>query len=208
VTALSAPPLKRSSVDVSQLPTTVFGNRALTWWGTIGYIAAEGTTLIVCAVAYLYIRQNFRTWPPEGTPLPALTIPSIQAGLMLLSVPVMAMTSRAARRLDVRGTGLGLAASMLFVTAFCVLRWFEFHALHTRWDSNAYGSAAWAVVFAHATLLAAQFAESLVITLIFLVGPVEEKHLADADDVCQYWYFLIASWLVLYLLVFISPRLS
>ena len=65
-----------------------------------------------------------------------------------------------------------------------------------------------AIVFAHATLLVAQFFESGTMTVLLFVGPVEPKHLADVDDSCLYWYFMTGSWMVLYLLVFISPRLA
>lgn len=195
------------SIDVSALPSTTFGHRALTWWGTLGFIAAEGTTLIVCAVAYLYVQRNFRTWPPHETPLPSLTIPTVQVVLMALSIPVMAWTSRGARRFDLGRARIGMLASTAFVLVFCVLRWFEFSALHTRWDTNAYGSTAWAIVFAHATLLVAQLFEGATMAVLLVKGPVEPKHLADVDDSCLYWYFMTGSWILLYLLVFVSPRL-
>jgi hypothetical protein len=43
--------------------------------------------------------------------------------------------------------------------------------------------------------------------VLLMKGPVEPKHLADVDDSCLYWYFMTGSWMVLYLLVFVSPRL-
>ena len=198
----------QGSIDVSALPETTFGHRAVTWWGTLGFMAAEGTTLVVCAVAYLYLQRNFQTWPPAGVPLPSLTIPTIQAALMLLSIPVVMATSRAARRLDLGRVRIGMVLATVFALVFCVLRWFEFRALHTRWDTNAYGSAAWAIVFAHATLLVAQLAEGAAITALLYLGPVEPKHIADVDDSCLYWYFMTGAWIVLYLLVFVSPRLQ
>ena len=30
-------------VDVSRLPTTVFGHRSHMWWGTLGFMLIEGT---------------------------------------------------------------------------------------------------------------------------------------------------------------------
>ena len=197
---------EQGSIDVSGLPSTTFGHRALTWWGTVGFMAAEGTTLIICAVAYLYVQRNFQVWPPRETPLPSLTASTIQLLLMAVSVPVMISTSRAARRLDLGGVRRGMLLSTGFALAFCVVRWFELQALHTRWDSNAYGSTVWAVVFAHATLLVAQFFESAALSALLLLGPVEPKHFGDVDDSCLYWYFMTGAWLVLYLLVFISPR--
>ena len=196
-----------SRIDVSELPSAAFGHRAITWWGTLGFMTAEGITLIVCVVAYLYVQRNFFRWPPAGTPLPSLVTPTIQVAVMLLSIPVMVWTSRAARRLDLRGVRVGMVLSGVFAVAFCVLRWFEFHALNTRWDSNAYGSAVWAILVAHATLLVTQVFESGAIAAILFRGPVQPNHFGDVDDSCLYWYFMTGAWILLYLLVFLSPRL-
>ena len=48
----------RSLIDVSELPTFVFGRRAITWWGTLGFAAIEGTSLLVCAVAAAACRES------------------------------------------------------------------------------------------------------------------------------------------------------
>ena len=59
--------------SVANLPTTTFGHRSLVWWGTLGFIVIEGSTLFVCVVSYFYVRQNFPTWPPEHVLRPSLT---------------------------------------------------------------------------------------------------------------------------------------
>ena len=59
----------RPTIDVSNLPTFVFGREAITWWGTVGFAAIEGMSLVVCAVAYLYLRKNVYHWPPPPTRL-------------------------------------------------------------------------------------------------------------------------------------------
>jgi cytochrome c oxidase subunit I+III len=196
-----------ASVDVSALPSAAFGHRAITWWGTLGFMTAEGLTLVVCVVAYIYVQRNFPRWPPPGTPLPSITIPLLQMAVMLLSIPVMIWTSRAARRLDLRGARVGMVLSGILAVGFCVLRWFEFQALNTRWDSTAYGSAVWAILVAHTTLLVTQVFESSTMAAILYLGPVEPKHFGDVDDSCLYWYFLTGGWILLSLLVFFSPRL-
>jgi heme/copper-type cytochrome/quinol oxidase subunit 3 len=47
----------------------------------------------------------------------------------------------------------------------------------------------------------------LLIALVMFVGPVEQKHYADAGAVAVYWYFIAISWVALYTIVFITPRL-
>ena len=58
----------RAVADVASLPTTTFGNRGILWWGTLGFIVIEGSTLAICALTYFYLRKNFYTWPPQFIP--------------------------------------------------------------------------------------------------------------------------------------------
>ena len=197
---------ERSVIDVAALPEVVFGHRALTWWGTVGFAVIEGWTLALCVVSYFYLRRNFVEWPPLGTRNPSLLIPTINLVLMLVSLAPAEWIKRKSRELDTRAVTIGLIICSLFAIVFCVLRWYEFTALNTRWDSNAYGSAAWTTVGFHATLLIVEAAEVLGVTAIFLTRRVEEKHYADAEDVALYWYFLIGSWIPIYVILYLLPR--
>jgi cytochrome c oxidase subunit III len=197
----------RVVADVSTLPRTVFGHRSLMWWGTIGFIAIEGTTLFICVVSYLYLRRNFSTWPPEHVLRPALLIPTVQAGLMLLSNVPMRWADQASSRMDIVGVRRGFLVCSVLAVGMTVLRWFEFKSLHVRWDSNAYGSAAWATLTAHGTLLLLEMAETAAFTFLLFKGPVEERDLAGASDNALYWYFMTGVWIPLYVVVFLSPYL-
>jgi cytochrome c oxidase subunit III len=195
----------RVVADVSELPRTVFGHRSLMWWGTLGFIVIEGSTLFICVVSYFYLRRNFPTWPPEHVFRPALLIPTIQAGLMLLSNIPMRWADRASSRMDVRGVRNGFVLCSVLAVIMTVLRWFEFNSLHVRWDSNAYGSVAWATLTAHGTLLLLETAETLAFTVLLFKGPLEERDLAGASDNALYWYFMSGVWIPLYVVVFLSP---
>jgi hypothetical protein len=35
---------------------------------------------------------------------------------------------------------------------------------------------------------------------------LEAKHFSDVNDLAFYWYFLVLSWIPLYVLVFLAPR--
>jgi cytochrome c oxidase subunit III len=195
----------RAVADVRHLPRTVFGNRALMWWGTMGFIIIEGTTLFICAVTYFYLRRNFATWPPQHVYRPGLVIPTIQVLVMLLSIVPMRWTDRATYRMDLRTVRIGLLICSLLILVMCVLRVYEFRALKVRWDTSAYGSAAWAVVFSHTTLLVLEAAETLAITGLMFGDQVEERDLSGVSDNALYWYFLTGVWVPLYIAVFLSP---
>jgi cytochrome c oxidase subunit III len=197
----------RVVADVSRLPTVVFGHREIVWWGTFGFVVIEGFTLAIVAAAYLYLRKNYISWPPYGAMRPDLLIPTIQVIAMAASIPAMVWLQRVAKRLDAGAVTIGLAVGLAFALLFCWLRWYEFRALNVRWDTDAYGSAAWAVLAFHATLLVLEAYEVGGMLLIFLAGRVEPKHFSDVNDLAFYWHYMIGFWFVLYLLVFWSPRL-
>jgi cytochrome c oxidase subunit 3 len=195
----------RVVADVSALPRTVFGHRSLMWWGTVGFIAIEGTTLFICAVSYFYLRKNFATWPPEHVFRPALLIPTLQVVLMALSNVPMRWADRASSRLDLRGVRSGFLICSVLAIIMTVLRWFEFRALNVRWDSNAYASAAWATVTAHGTLLLLETAETIAFTWLLFGDHIEERDLAGTSDNALYWYFMTGVWVPLYVIVYLSP---
>lgn len=199
-------PRQQASVDVSGLPDITFGSRNLVWWGTVAFMVIEGTTLAMCAATYLYLRRNFSALPPERISLPGVGLATLEAALMLASFVPVALLSRAASRKDLPACRGWMLVAIAFNLAFVALRWFELGALHVRWDLNAYGSSAWLVLIVHGTLLAAAVGELAVFSLIAWTGRWEEKHFPDASELAMYWYFMCLSWLPLYAMVFLLPR--
>ena len=197
---------RQASIDVSGLPDVTYGNRNLVWWGTVAFMAIEGTTLAMCAGTYLYLRRNFSMLPPARVAVPGLTLATLEVALMLASFVPVAILGRAASRKDLPACRLRLLVAIAFNLAFVALRWFELADLHVRWDLNAYGSSAWLVLIVHGTLLAAEVGELAVFSLIAWTGRWEEKHFPDTTDLALYWYFMCLSWFPLYAIVFLLPR--
>ena len=195
------------ALDVSRLPTTVFGHRSHMWWGTLGFMLIEGTTLLVCVASYFYLRLNFTSWPPERTLRPSLVWPTVHVVVLLVSCIPVALGDRAARRLDLPALQRWFVVASAFAVSFLFLRWQDFLALNVRWDANAYGSIAWMTAGFHGTILLLQVVETLVFTLFIFTNDFEEKHFSDAVDSCFYWFFFVGSWIPLYLTLYLSPRL-
>lgn len=196
----------RAVLDVSELPTLVFGHKNVAWWGTLSFMVIEGTTLAVALSSYLYLRKNFPHWPPEPTPVPDLLIPTLNTLLLLAVLIPMASVSKAAKRMDLHGVRVGLLVAVAMTVVNTVLRFWEFAALNTRWDEHVYGSIAWATLGLHTTLLLVDVVESAVIAALMFIGPIEKKHFADASDAAFYQYFLSLSYIVVYVVLFLSPR--
>jgi heme/copper-type cytochrome/quinol oxidase subunit 3 len=197
----------RVVIDVSVLPDSVFGNRDILWWGTLGFVVIEGFTLALCAMAYVYLMQNFAAWPPENTPLPSLGAPTANLVLMLASLPVAVWVHRSAKRHELGHVRLGLTVCSALVLVFMALRLVELIvSLNVKWNTNAYGSAQWLVVGSHATLLMIQAVEVIGIAAMFWIAPLERKHFSDAADAMFYWYFMVLVWVPLYVLCYLIPR--
>lgn len=200
------PAPRRSTIDASGLPDVVFSSKSVNWWGTLSFMTIEGATLAVCAASYLYLRRNFVTWPPPPVPLPDLLVPTINLVLLLLVIVPMAYVHVMSHRRDIGAMRLGLSVAAAMSLAATVLRYFELRALNVRWDENAYGSVAWLVVGAHATLLVVDVFETGVFAALSYSSKWEEKHFSDAEDAALYQYFLSLVWVPLYFLVYFSPR--
>ena len=197
--------VKGRALDVSELPTIVFGHRSLMWWGTLGVMAIEGTVFALAVMAYFYLRSHQETWPITSNP-PDLSWGTLNTAVMLASFVPAHLAKRAAERLDLRGVRLWLGISLLFGLAFLVVRAFEFAGLNVRWDSNAYGSVVWLLLGLHTTHLATDFYDSVVLELLFFAGPLDASRFVDVSENSFYWYFVVWTWVPIYLVIYWGAR--
>jgi cytochrome c oxidase subunit 3 len=205
---MSATPRRtRPVIDVSQLPDIAFAPNDIMWWGTLSFIVIEGWTLVLCAVAYLYLTQNFNAWPPIGTPRPSLVVPTVQMALMLVTLPLLWRLQQSARRFDLAPVKRGLVILSVFNLAFVLLRcWELLRSLNVKWDTNAYGSAQWLILTMHGTLLLVELVEIAGMALIYWFAPAEQKHFSDVYDLAFYYEFMVVVWVPLYVLCYWLPR--
>lgn len=196
----------RVEASAADLPTVTFGQRSLMWWGTLGFMVIEGWTVALLLVSYLYLRQSAGAWPPAPAPSPSLTLPTINLGLMTLSVIPAIFAARAGGRLDEPALKRWLVALSLISSAILVLRWWDFQSLGVRWDENAYGSAAWMIVGFHSSLLLLDVLDTLGLTLFYFARRQPAKSFSDTADNSFYWYFTVGIWLPVYLIVYVGPR--
>lgn len=196
---------QRQHLDVSHLPTVAFGSRNQTWWGTIGFMMAETTTLGIFVSSYFYLARNRDSWPP-GTPLPDLAIPTIVLVFMLLPVIPKAIAIKQGRELNIGGVIRYASIAVALALVGAILRIWEFDALNVSWDDNAYGSVVWALLCFHTLLLVVDLIEESVITLFLMSRHREKKHLADAEESAFYQFFLSSVSVVVYLTIYIAPR--
>ncbi len=197
----------RPSIDVSRLPTVVFGSRDLMYWGTLAFIVIEGWTLGLVAMSWFYLRQNETNWPPLRTPEPSLLIPTINLAVMLLSLVPAGLAAIRSEKLDRGGVTRWLMVSGAMGALILVLRWYELWALNVRWDTNAYGSVVWLLVGLHGTLVMLDVADTIGLGVMFARRELPPHYYADTTDNTLYWYFTVQSWIPIYLIAYVGPRI-
>lgn len=196
----------RRILDVSSLPHTVFGpGRSILWWGTIGLVAIEGTFFALIIASYFYLRTRVSDWPPGIMP-PYPLWGTINLIIALVSLLPNMMIKKAAERMELQKVRILLIIMSLVSIAMLVVRWFEFPALRCMWYDNAYASTVWILLGMHALHLITDGYDTWVLTILFFTGPLQPKRFMDVYENGDYWYFVVLTWIPIYLVLYWAPR--
>ncbi|MER9894855.1 cytochrome c oxidase subunit 3 [Mesorhizobium sp. M0119] len=199
---------QRPAADLSKLPTFGIGPRSPTWWGTLAFMALEGTGFALAAGTYLYLAYLSPKWP-LGVPPPNHWPGTIVTLLLLASVVPNHILNRYTEACAMVPVRIGLIVMSLLGIAPLVVRWFEFPALNIYWDTNAYGSMLWVLLGLHTTHLITDVGDTLVLTvLMFTRHGHSGRRFGDVGDNVFYWDFVVATWIPIYLLIYWMPRLD
>jgi heme/copper-type cytochrome/quinol oxidase subunit 3 len=193
------------SIDVSGLPTFAFGNRTILWWATAALAAIEGTVFAMAIVTYVYLRGRQPEWPPN-LPAPGLFWGSVNLLIMMASVVPNEWTKKQAEKLRWKETLLGLLVCVAVAMAFLIVRILEFGALGCRWDTNAYGSIVWTLLGLHTAHLLTDFIDTVVLTAVLYRHPSPKRYV-DVTENAMYWYFVVGSWIPIYVVIYFGPYL-
>jgi cytochrome c oxidase subunit III len=200
--------IHRPAADLSDLPTFAHGPRSPTWWGTLGFMALEGTGFALAAGSYLYLYLRSPEWPLSAA-LPNHWPGTIVTLLLLVSLVPNHILNRHAKECALGPVRLGMVVMSLLGIAPLIVRWFEFPALNIYWDTNAYGSMTWVLLGLHTTHLITDVGDTLVLAALMLTRYGRSgRRFADVGDNCFYWDFVVLTWIPIYLLIYWLPRLG
>ena len=205
----------RTVINVSELPHHEFDTYDPVWWGNNFLLAIETSMFAILIATYFYLRQNFALWPPPVAqltdtlrPLPELTYGTANTILLLFSCIPMVLTDRAARRGDRTFSQAGLVIAIACGVAALVLRSFEYSAVYFRWDSNAYGSVVWFMLGMHMLHLLVLTSECVLLAIWIFTREFDMKHRVDIVTVAVYWYWVVGIWVLLYGIIYFTPRVG
>ncbi|MBV8564828.1 MAG: cytochrome c oxidase subunit 3 [Methylobacteriaceae bacterium] len=196
----------RTVQDVSALPTFGYGPAASIWWGTAAFMMLEGTGFVLVAATYLYLAVVNPHWPPTGEP-PGLLWSTLLTIALLASAWPNQLAKRSGERADLPATRLNLVVMSAIGFLILALRAMEFTTLNVRWDTNAYGSIVWVILGLHTTHIITDLGDTVVLAVLMFTAHGRGKRFSDVSDNAFYWYFVILTWLPLYLLLYFVPRL-
>jgi cytochrome c oxidase subunit 1/cytochrome c oxidase subunit I+III len=204
----------RTIIDVSDLPHHEFDTFDPVWWGNNFLLCIETSMFAILIATYFYLRQNFSLWPPPLAslnaslrPLPYPLFGTLNTILLILSCVPMIAGDLAARR-----NNRSLARTMLVICLLCgftaiTLRSYEFAAVDFRWDANAYGSVVWFLLGMHMMHLVVLTTETALVTIWIFTREFDMKHRVDIVTVGVYWYWVVGIGLLIYGVVYFTPRL-
>ena len=194
------------ALDVSPLPTHAFGQRSLMWWATMCMIAIEGMAFALAISSYLYLKGRMPHWP-QGAPTPDMFWGTVNVAILVVSVWPNMRARKAAEHFDLRRVRLWMVVALAFALAFNIVRFLEFSQLQVRWDTNAYGSVTWFLLGLHTVHVLTDFLDSTVLAAVMFCGRLDENRFVDVSENAMYWNFVVVSWLPIYAVIYLAPRI-
>jgi len=197
--------MQRHALDVSPLPSVTFASRSLTWWVTLGMMVIEAGVFALALASYFYLHSRSDTWPPGALP-PDLIWGSVDTVIFVLSLIPTEWYRRKARTGDTTSVQIGLVLACVIGLATLLVRYEEMTHLNSDWSQTAYGSIVWLIMGLHITHLLTDWVESIVLTVLFFSPHIEGKRFVDAEENASYWYFVVLTWVPIYLVIYWAPR--
>jgi cytochrome c oxidase subunit III len=205
----------KTSLDVSDLPSTEFDHRSPLWWGNLIGLMIETAMFGIMIAVFFTVAMNLRPFPPprvDRFPVlldsePNLTLPIIGLLVLLISLVPGILLDLAGRRRDVKSIKILLPVTLSINLALILIRYYEFDSLHFKWNDNAYGSATWMILGLHMFHLIVLFCEDVYLTVWTFVRGIDEKHALDLTVAAVYWYWIVGMWVLLFPTVYLVPRM-
>lgn len=193
-----------AGVPVDTLPVGVGGVASRAWWGMAFFIITEATLFAYLFFAYFYLGSRHSQWPVSGAPELKLAI--INTVILLLSSVPMWFAERVAKRGRIAFFSGLLGAVLLMGVAFLIIEATEWSHQSFTPATNAYSSLFYTITgfhFAHVTL-----GLLMIVELLYraLVNRIDVLRPLAVKNVAAYWHFVGVVWVVLFLTIYISPR--
>lgn len=195
-----------NTLDVSHLAPYDISSQAPLWWGQLCITFIEGAMFLILIAAYLYTRLRVNIWPPPGEQLPHLTLPTLALIPLIASAYASYLASEGAKQ-DNRGKMIiGMGSNLVLAAIFFTMRLLEWRSLNFNWQADINGSYVWAFLSLHSFDFVCDAIFTVVLLVSIATGRYGEKQRLGVHVDSIVWYFLVAIWIPIYLVIYWGPR--
>ena len=188
------------------LPTQVNGSKSVGWWGLICLILNEIVLFASLIASYLYTRVNSPAWPPAGVEKPELVLPAIMTVVLLSSSVFMQMAERGIKRGDQARLRMGLLIALALAVVFLAMQAYEYSHPDALPTDNAYGSLFFAITGIHGIHVLIAVLMNIYLQVRARLGHFSERRFSGVENVTLYWHFVDVVWLLIVMVVYVSPH--
>lgn len=170
------------------------------------FLATETMLFAGLISAFLILRAGAMQWPPPGQPRLPIAITGLNTLVLLLSAYTMQRATSASRRPRSSAMVRWLGVTAALGTTFLLVQGVEWmrlvaHGLHA--SSSTYGASFYTLIGCHAVhVLAAVVA--LLALLVWSWRANLERCRTRVEVHRLYWFFVVAVWPILYVLVYLA----
>lgn len=195
------------TIDVSGLPDYHVSNNAPLWWGQLLMAVIEGSMFLMLIGVYFYARLSVDMWPPPGTQIPHLAVPTLALVPLALSCLGSYLASEGAKKDSRVQMLIGMLVNVVLACIFLALQAYAWHNFNFGWSTDIHGSIVWTILFLHTLDAIGDVMYTAVLIVIIGMGRhgVKQRIGVHVDSVL--WYFIAAIWLPLYAVVYWGPRI-
>lgn len=197
-----------AAVDAGLLKTYGSSDDMPLWWGMVGLITVESVVFSSLVSSYFYLGFRQPEWPLPGVKDPELLLPAIGTMVLLASSWFMHRADQAVDRDDQRRLVRSLLGSIVLAAVFLALKVYEYSGKDYRWDSHPYGSIVWLIIAFHATHVVSVVLKTIVVMVLSWRGFFHSRNRLALTINGFYWHFVVAVWVPLFTVIYLSPRLS
>ncbi|HEX8271487.1 MAG TPA: cytochrome c oxidase subunit I [Longimicrobiaceae bacterium] len=186
------------------LPLDGDGRGAVGWWGMAALIATEAALFAYLLFAYAYLAsRSVAPWPGDGRP--ELRLAGTGTLVLLAGSALAWWSARQVKRAREGRAAAGLGATVLLGLAFLGIQAAELSRKTVRPDTDAYGSAFFAVTGFHAAHVLAGTLMLAFVCAALWRGRVTRRRTLVVDAAVAYWHFVDVVWLAVFATLYLVP---
>ena len=189
------------------LPVNPEDHRAAGWWGMLLVIATEGAFFAYFIFSYFYLASMAHgQWTTGGAPSLTLVLPNTI--VLLASSGTMWWGESGIRKGEQGRLRAGLLITFVLGCIFLTIQGIEYRDKPFTPATDAYASLFFTITGFHGVHVAVGLIMNAVVQVRAWLGHFSAKRHLAVSNVAAYWHFVDGVWVVVFISLYLSPRLG